>query len=238
MRERIAIALTSANVPAANALVAAAIAGAPAKLQAALARALVSNSAGGGLLLTLVAEGKAPPRLLLDRAITDRLVAGDQERGKRVAELTKGVAPVAAEREQIIAKRAQEFRSATTDPKAGARLFATNCAVCHRLEGQGALIGPQLDGAGKRGADRLLEDILDPSRNVDRAFRLSVITLDDGRLINGFIRREEGGNLIVADITGNETAVAKTTVKSSSESATSLMRDDFAAALPATWSRF
>jgi putative heme-binding domain-containing protein len=233
LRGRIAEALAATAAPAALARIAAGMPGAPERLQLAYAKALSSSANGGALLLALVAEAKAPPRLLLDHGINDRLAAADPGNAARLAALTKGVPPLSVERDQLIAQRAAGWRAAHGDAAAGRRVFAATCAPCHRLEGAGAMIGPQLDGAGKRGADRLLEDIIDPSRNVDRAFRLSTITLNDGQVVSGFVRREEGDSLIVADLTGKESPLARSAVKLVTESTTSLMRDDLGQALPA-----
>src|SRR5690606_33836798 len=63
---------------------------------------------------------------------------------------------------------------------------------------------PQLDGIGLRGPDRLLEDILDPSRNVDQQFRSTVLTLKNGQVFSGLFLREEGNVLILADQEGKE----------------------------------
>jgi putative heme-binding domain-containing protein len=70
-------------------------------------------------------------------------------------------------------------------------------------------IGPQLDGIGGRGLDRLLEDILDPSRNVDAAFRSTTLNLKDGKSLSGLVLREEGQVVVIADDKGKETRVAK-----------------------------
>ena len=50
-------------------------------------------------------------------------------------------------------------------------------------DGSGGLVGPQLDGIGNRGLERLVEDVLDPNRNVDRAFRTHLLTLKNGDVI-------------------------------------------------------
>ena len=73
---------------------------------------------------------------------------------------------------------------------------------------------------------------LDPSRNVDRAFRLSVVTLKDDSVISGLFRREEGETLVFADLTGKEQPVAKEKVKTRIESDTSLMPPAFGEAIP------
>jgi putative heme-binding domain-containing protein len=61
---------------------------------------------------------------------------------------------------------------------------------------------------GQRGIDRLLEDILDPNRNVDEAFRTTTVTTADGRVVSGLKLRDEGADLVLADTTGQEVRIA------------------------------
>jgi putative heme-binding domain-containing protein len=91
----------------------------------------------------------------------------------------------------LIVQRRAAFRSANSSASAGEPIFAKNCLVCHQVEGKGALVGPNLAGLSKRGIDRLVEDVLDPNRNVDPAFRYSNVILKDGRLITGLQKKEE-----------------------------------------------
>jgi len=109
----------------------------------------------------------------------------------------------------LIATRAAAFAKAKPDVAAGKTVFTTNCAVCHQIRGAGGLIGPQLDGIGARGAERLSEDILDPNRNVDAHFYLHMLTLKDGSSLSGFLKGEAGQVLILADAAGQEQRVGK-----------------------------
>ncbi len=111
--------------------------------------------------------------------------------------------------EALIATRAAAFANAKPDVAAGKTVFTTNCAVCHQIRGEGGLIGPQLDGIGARGAERLSEDILDPNRNVDAHFHLHALTLKDGSTVIGFLKGEAGQVLILADAAGQEHRVSK-----------------------------
>ena len=109
----------------------------------------------------------------------------------------------------LIATRAAAFAKAKPDVAAGKTVFTTNCAVCHQIRGAGGLIGPQLDGIGARGAERLSVDILDPNRNVDAHFHLHTLTLKDGSSLSGFLKGEAGQVLILADAAGQEQRVSK-----------------------------
>lgn len=88
-------------------------------------------------------------------------------------------------------------------------------------------IGPQLDGIGQRGLDRLCEDILDPNRNVDRAFRSTLLVMKDGEVSSGLFRREEGELVVLAESTGKEITLPKKDIAERRESETSLMPENF-----------
>jgi putative heme-binding domain-containing protein len=101
---------------------------------------------------------------------------------------------------------------AKTDPAKGHVAFAKICAACHRLGDEGHKVGPQLDGIGVRGLDRLLEDVLDPNRNVDQAFRATLVTTTDGRTFSGLALRDEGEVVVLADAQGKEIRIPKATI--------------------------
>jgi len=94
------------------------------------------------------------------------------------------------------------------------------------------LVGPQLDGIGNRGLERLLEDVLDPNRNVDRAFRTHTLALRNGDIFSGLPRREEGELLVLADSTGKEISIPKKDIQDRRESDTSLMPENFGEVIP------
>ena len=146
--------------------------------------------------------------------------------------LVSGLTPLSDEKQKMIAVRNAQFNELESDANAGSRVFTQNCAVCHQLGGQGAVVGPQLDGAGNRGAERLIEDILDPNRNVDGAFRTTLVVLKDGDVQSGLFRREEGEMIVLADSTGKEISIAKTTIKERRQSESSLMPDNFSDTIP------
>ena len=210
LRIKAAECLGSRESAAARAAVVGALATAPAALQPRLALALASRPAGAAALLATIDAGKASPLLLHDRPLVERLKAGgvdDVER--RVAALTAGL-PAPEERiREVAAARLAAWTARGGDRERGAAVFRKQCAACHRAAGEGSLVGPQLDGVGNRGAERLLEDMLEPNRNVDAAFRTTILTTADGRLVSGLALREEGGMQVLLDAEGKEVRVPK-----------------------------
>ncbi|MFC5455416.1 PVC-type heme-binding CxxCH protein [Prosthecobacter fluviatilis] len=123
----------------------------------------------------------------------------------------------------LITTRSAAYAKAKPDIAAGKTVFIANCAVCHQIRGAGGLIGPQLDGIGARGPERLCEDILDPNRNVDAHFHLHTLTLKDGRTLSGFLKGEAGQVLILADAAGQEHRVSKNDLAKDDTTPMSLM---------------
>ena len=214
-REKVAEFLGRINRPAAHAILAAALPGAPDRLRQSLASALATWPGGAESLAAAVESGKAPASLLTLRPVRDRLAGSAKgELKARIDALAKGAPAEDARLAELLKTRQASYRADSIDVALGAKLYATHCAACHQLGGQGGKVGPQLDGVGNRGAERLLEDILAPSRNVDAAFRATVLTTLDGRTITGLVLREEGAVTVVADAAGQEVRVPKADIES------------------------
>jgi putative heme-binding domain-containing protein len=143
--------------------------------------------------------------------------------------------PKSGQFEQLINQRILQYQAAkkleTLDPQKGAHIFQINCATCHQIKHQGGLIGPQLDGIGSRGIQRLTEDILDPNRNVDSHFHLTQFTFNDGTTSSAFITSERGNALQIRDLEGKFKRLQKAKIASRLTLPISLMPATFGKAL-------
>jgi putative membrane-bound dehydrogenase-like protein len=206
---------------------------APYRVAVPVALALASSQAGADELLDAVKEGRAPPRLLQEKAILERLKGSNPpDWEKRVAELTKKLPPADERLAALLKARADGFGKARPDKTEGARLFTKHCAACHRIGDAGGKIAPQLDGVGVRGVERLLEDVLDPNRNVDQAFRARSITLKNEKTITALMLRVEGEVLVVADLEGKEQQIPLKEIETNRETMLSAMPANFADVIP------
>lgn len=189
-----------------------------------LAKRLSATVPGSESLLFAIEQGRASARLLTQIGLRMRLAAHKQEEWKpRIAKLTDALPPVEESTKKLIKQRVSSFDPTNAEAKHGAVLFKDNCANCHRIGAEGSLVGPQLDGIGIRGVGRLAEDILDPNRNVDGAFRTTTIVTNDGRVLAGLVRHETNGTLILADNEGKEFTVPLDTITERVPSPLSLM---------------
>lgn len=80
---------------------------------------------------------------------------------------------------------------------AGRLVFAKTCAKCHTLFGEGGTIAPDLTGSGRKKSDYVLRNLIDPSDEIDAAYRLTTVLTDDGRLFNGFMVYQDDRWLVI-----------------------------------------
>ncbi len=79
----------------------------------------------------------------------------------------------------------------------GERVCEQLCLNCHRLHGRGAHIGPDLTGAQRYDLRYLLENIVDPSREVGKHFVVTIIEVDDGRTLAGLVTEQTPERIVL-----------------------------------------
>jgi putative heme-binding domain-containing protein len=197
-------------------------------LQQPIAMSMAQTPEGGELLFGLVANGKASARLLQDKPLLDRLsTISIPNREQRIQDLTQGLPGADARLKQLTAKFATSSNLLDEPSETGLAVFKKSCIACHRIGNEGGKVGPQLDGVGNRGLERLLEDVLDPNRNVDGAFRATVIQKTDGLTVTGLRLRQEGTAVILGDLQGKEVRIAGEDIDESRISNLSPMPSNF-----------
>ena len=198
--------------------------------QSAFAGRLMRSALGCATLVQLVVQGKLSLASLRGRETIIPEGCSSEVRDQLMTFIQQAAA-LPDDKASVIASRTAKLNLNEASIDQGKLLYEKNCAVCHQLAGKGTLVGPQLDGVGKRGAERLCEDILDPSRNVDTAFRMSTLLLDDERVLTGLVREQPDSTLQVIGQDGKATVVAANTVERRRDSSKSLMPENFAEVL-------
>jgi putative heme-binding domain-containing protein len=72
----------------------------------------------------------------------------------------------------------------------GRKIFENQCAKCHKFDGKGHEVGPNLDGAA-RDIEYLLVNILDPNRVVGQPYYTRYVEMKDGRVETGLLQAED-----------------------------------------------
>ncbi len=73
------------------------------------------------------------------------------------------------------------------DPSAGRHVFTRVCGVCHKMYDQGGILGPDLTGSNRGNTAYLLNNIIEPSGELQDDYKMVVITTQDGRTYSGNI---------------------------------------------------
>jgi putative heme-binding domain-containing protein len=151
---------------------------------------LVSRVSFAGELLKAVASGKIKADDISAFHARQIVSFGKDDLKKQLTKLWGDVRTTPAEKIHLIEgykKLLTPVKLKTADLPKGRLVFKETCATCHKLFGQGETIGPDLTGGNRDNLDYLLENIIDPSAVVPVGFRMSIVSMKDGRVFNGVV---------------------------------------------------
>ena len=217
------LAVAHAEAGATEALTAA-LATAPSPVAVEIATGLASWRKGAETLLKEVDAGRASAALLARNEVKDRLLrSGLPGAADEIARRLEGLPDEDQRLAALVDARRDGFGKTDGSAERGREVFKKACAACHRLDGMGEKVGPELEGIGLRGLERILEDVLVPSRNVDATFRATVIETEDGRVLTGLVTEDEGATVVIVDAEGKPTRIAAEEIVARGRSALSPM---------------
>ncbi len=199
----------------------------PTRNQEYAAARLSRTREGTEMLLAAAEEKQFSPKILLNSSVGIHLPTHSEELTARYDRLTADLQPEDERRQAMIDRLRRSVDIAAASPQNGWSLFQEHCVRCHQMAGQGKTIGPQLDGIAERGVVRLLEDVVDPSRNVAEGFKNQVIRLRNGAIRMGFPAEEDDESILLMDELEDETHILKSDIESMREVEESPMPSDF-----------
>ena len=151
----------------------------------ALADILVSRRGWATALLSAIGT-KAVAVSDLPLPTVRRLVESKDEFIQQLAAQTIGrVRPANADKQKLIAEKKQMILNGTPDLRAGHALAKQHCLICHKLNGEGAEVGPDLTGSGRSSLDALLANVIDPNQIIGQGFENVMIETKDDRSLSG-----------------------------------------------------
>ena len=173
---------------------------------------LCSRPAYATELLNAVGEGKVPRDVIT--AYHARQIAAFNDvalSAKLSATWGEVRIPTDKKKEQIVKLRTQleSANKEKVDLVQGRLLFQKVCANCHGLFGQGGNLGPDLTGSQRSNLEYLLENILEPNATVAADYRMSAVTLKDGRLLTGLVFKRANNAVEVVGPTEKKTVLAE-----------------------------
>lgn len=162
---------------------------------------LVTRPMFASALLDQIEAGKIPATEL--NAVQARQIRsfGDEKLSNRLAQLWGELRDSPEDKQILIAN----YKRLLSEPRApspeslrsGRAVFQSTCANCHRLFGAGGTIAPDLTGSGRHNLDYLLSNIIDPSAVVNKDFRMSILRLTDGRILNGLVTSQDDDRVVL-----------------------------------------
>ena len=158
---------------------------------------------GAEKLLDAVDAGKVPERSIPQ----DVLGKIKTYKGKTILEMVQkhwGGERVAttAEMQEQIRHYAAAVRSGSGDPYEGRALFTKTCAVCHKLFGQGAQIGPDLTPYKRDDLETMLLNIVNPSAEIREGYENYYVTTKDDRTLSGFLADKDDQVVVLRGLDG------------------------------------
>ncbi len=161
--------------------------------------------------LDLLIAGKCPTELQLEllEAAAKRSEQGVKSRFAQVQASYSQTEPLAAYKFALAGGNAAEGRRVFMEkPEA-------SCIRCHKVNNDGAEVGPNLTGVGKRqNREYLLESIVDPNAKIAAGFETTIVTLNDGSLHAGILKGESDAELSLMQPTGILEKLLKSQIKS------------------------
>lgn len=182
--------------------------------------ALAARPAWQPQLLTAVHEGAIPASDVPPARRTQLLNHKDPQLQALARQFFSAAAPSPR---QAALKQAQAALTLSPNPAAGEQVFRRECAACHRLGGYGEDVGPPLASVRHRSPEELLTHILDPNREVGPNYVDYVVTLTDGRVLNGLLAEESESTLTLLRPQGLRDIVRRNEIEELSSTGRSLM---------------
>ncbi len=173
-------------------------------------------------------ENRAVPRIDVSAYIARQINSlGDKQVTDRLRQVWGEVHQSAPQKLEQLARYKKLLNDGymkNADVSNGRLIFSKSCQQCHKLYGEGNTIGPDLTGANRSNLDYLLSNLIDPSAEVARDYRMSIVETQNGRKLTGIIVERSPARLVIQTATEKITLAAED-VDTIKDSDISLMPD-------------
>ncbi len=161
---------------------------------------LVSTTRGAMALLQAVDRGE------LARAVRTEVVAETKEHSSSdVRDLFERFVPASQRVKRLgMVVNHSEILSLEADVERGKQVFFNNsaaaCKSCHRIQGTGEVLGPDLTEIGKKyRRDQLLAHILEPSKFMDTKYIPYLLETTAGQVMTGLLESQDDDFVVLRD---------------------------------------
>jgi putative heme-binding domain-containing protein len=190
--------------------------------------AFLGRSAWHGELLTAVEKGTIPAGQI-DAARRQQLASSSDAATRKRAE--KLFAAGSADRAKVI----DDYKGALAlkgDAGRGKAVFAKSCSACHTLDKVGHAVGPDLAALVNKSPLYLLQEILDPNRNLDSRFTEYRAVTKDERTVSGVLAGETATAVTLRGQQAKEETILRSELQSLRGTSKSLMPEGLEKEIP------
>jgi putative heme-binding domain-containing protein len=193
---------------------------------------VIGQQAAGARFLGKTYLAKKLPREL-QSAVADALrkhAGKDAECAKLLGEIRKLGLQISLQDKAEVARLVRRVK-AKGDPQKGKTIYLTNknlaCIRCHRMEGVGGDIGPDLTRLwDTHSIEKIMESILEPSKEIKEGYQTYQAETKKGQVFTGLKIKETKQEVILRDANGTDVRIAAKDLASLTATKVSLMPDD------------
>jgi putative membrane-bound dehydrogenase-like protein len=146
---------------------------------------------------------------------------------RSAAAMIFGATQNAARVDVIQAYSAAINSTADADAASGAKIFARDCSVCHRVANVGHAIGPDLESSPARDPLALLTHILDPNKYLLPKYETYIVIDTNGRTHNGLISAQTANSITLSQQEGRTETILRANIDEQISTGKSLMPEGF-----------
>jgi putative heme-binding domain-containing protein len=156
----------------------------PPRATTAVVAAMIGNASWTPNLLDAIEAGNVPWGLIDPTSMGRLQRHSDAAIAQRVKTMLAGRTTV--DRQELVRKYTEGLAQ-NANPFAGKAVFVKQCAGCHRIDGQGVVVGPDISDMRTQTPEQILLSILDPNAAIDANFYRYAVLTADGQLIEGLL---------------------------------------------------
>lgn len=174
------------------------------------------------LLLDAIEKETVQPWTLAFRHKRQLLMSRDESLRESARSLLEDKA---AAREEVL-KRYQPALEKTGDPQKGRVVFQQVCARCHKLDGLGQDVGPDLATVRHRAPLNMLSDIIMPSASIAQNYESYVVETTSSGMVEGIMSAQTPTTITIRHEAGREDVIRRADIKSMRVTSLSAMPAD------------
>jgi putative membrane-bound dehydrogenase-like protein len=199
----------------------------PPAVRAEAVNLLAGRKDWAGALLSAVGAKQVSRTDLTDSTVLRIRALHDKKLDAQLEAVWGRIRDTPAELNALIDKMRGELYAGRASFEHGRKVFDNTCAKCHKFEGQGHMVGPELEG-GDRSIEYLLVNVLDPNRVVGQPYVEHFVALKNGTTERGLVAAEDERSITLKTENDATKVILKKDIEEISDQGKSIMPEGLA----------